>query len=354
MKNDWLYPLRRFHGMLYEKELEKKKLKELYKKLHLVDERTIFFVLSPTHGNLGDHAIAIATTNMLDELKINYVEVTIYELSLLKKFNKLKVLDKHLILVNGGGNLGMLWPDIEALFRKLIQVNTHSSIICLPNTIYYEKTPAGTRDMELSRKIYNAHSHLTLCARERISYELMKSLYKNVYLIPDMALSLNECEKQTNRNGCILCLRTDKEKTLTDLDEDTIYQQVYALFGDNVKETDMNIGTSVSIDMRTNALNQKYKEFRSAKLVVTDRLHGMIFSAITGTPCIVINSKSPKVKGCYEWIKSLQYIKFAESVDQIESLYNEIPQDDNIYDNSNLQPYYESLKDILRTMEKKE
>ncbi len=44
---------------------------------------------------------------------------------------------------------------------------------------------------------------------------------------------------------------------------------------------------------RMEELNSKFAEFLSSGLVITDRLHGMIFAAITGTPCIALDNKSP-------------------------------------------------------------
>ena len=105
---------------------------------------------------------------------------------------------------------------------------------------------------------------------------------------------------------------------------------------------------AVLLKDRDSALEKQFDAFRHAELVVTDRLHGMIFSAITGTPCIVINSRSPKVKGCYEWIKQLDYIKFCDDVSAITDIYNQINIKEHSYDNNDLLPYYEKLKkDIL-------
>ena len=59
-------------------------------------------------------------------------------------------------------------------------------------------------------------------------------------------------------------------------------------------------------------------------MMVTDRLHGMIFAAITSTPCIVVTSKSPKVKGVYEWIKHLPYIKLVENLNDLDEAINSI------------------------------
>ncbi len=348
MKKDILYPLRKLHGCMYEARKSKKAAIELKRQLLKTDKGTPFFVLSPTHGNMGDHAIAEAVTTMLTELKLGYTEVTTKQLSLLNRHGYMNVMDGHLILVNGGGNLGTLWPEVEKLFRKLIIKNPKASIICLPNTIFYEESEYGEKEKQKSQRIYNAHSNLILCAREQVSYNVMKPLYKNVVLIPDMALSLNHCIEWQSRSGCMLCLRADREKTLTAVMENEINEQARKLFGDNVWHSDMNIGVPVEIFEREAELEEKYAEFRSAELVITDRLHGMIFAAITGTPCIVVNSKSHKVKGCYEWIKYLEYIKFADDAKQIELIYRSIPKKEYEYNHEKLNSYYDQLKNIIQ------
>lgn len=87
--------------------------------------------------------------------------------------------------------------------------------------------------------------------------------------------------------------------------------------------------------------------------MITDRLHGMIFCAITGTPCVVINSKSPKVRDCYEWIKDLDYIQFCDDIDNLSAAMQTVSKGSHRYDNSKLLPYYEELKtDILETVDK--
>jgi len=45
-------------------------------------------------------------------------------------------------------------------------------------------------------------------------------------------------------------------------------------------------------------------DFSSSKLVVTDRLHGMVFAALAGTPCVVMGNCNYKVKGIYNWIEN--------------------------------------------------
>ena len=347
MQKDLLFPLRKLHGNLYENRQVKIAANTLSKRIRGVDAGTVFLVMTPEHGNLGDHAIAESEITLLQEVGAAYFEITEKQLALLAKFGKLNAMNGHPILVNGGGNLGTLWPGLEKLFQKLISANPKSSILCLPNTVYYDDSPQAQRKLAAAVKVYNSHNRLKICVREKLSFDFLTQVYQNVELIPDVALFLNQCKAGTIRNGCILCLRSDVEKTRTAEDEKYLLDKATALFGENVWYSDMNLNRPVPPDQRHRILEQKYAEFRSAELVITDRLHGMIFAAITGTPCVVTDSKSPKVKGCYQWIAHLDYIQFAEHVQQVEILYRAIPCGTHLYNNQAIAPYRHRLKELI-------
>ncbi len=329
---------------MYEAKKEREEVACLCKRIEEADKSVVLFVLSPSHGNLGDHAIALSTLNLLTEMKIKYIEITTAQLIRLKRHRKLKVMNGHRIIVNGGGNLGTLWFDVEELFRGIINANPNSVIFCLPNTIFYENTDWGNKELENSKIIYNKHSSIQLYARENLSFKFMNGLYRNVKLVPDMVLFMDKSQTQKDRNGCLICLRNDREKTRTEEQEKKILATADNLFHEHIKYTDMCLTHGIPPEKREKALEEKFDEFKSAQLVITDRLHGMIFSAITGTPCIVIDSKSPKVRGCYEWIHNLDYIRFADNVEQIEGLYKQMPKGENHYDNRLLLPYRDVLK----------
>lgn len=348
---DFLYPLRCLHGRMHDRSVEKQAARKIANKIRASGESTLLFVLSPAHGNLGDHAIAKSTLQILKELEVSYLEITTRELNLLNNTHMMGCMNRHPILVNGGGNLGTLWPKVERVFREIIRKNPRSSIICLPNTIFYEDSDYGKKELAESKRIYNSHGKLKICAREKISYDFMVPIYKDVVLIPDMVLFLNESNPSAVRDGCLLCLRKDVEKTRSEADDLLIRKQAQELFGDRVWELDMVADHPVSIEERSRELDKQFDRFRKAELVITDRLHGMIFCAITGTPCIVINSKSPKVRGCYEWIKELPYIRFAETPEEIERLYD-VVRGDYQYDNAPLQDYYKELKKYISDLVK--
>ncbi len=350
MDKDILYPLRRLHGILYNTKV-RQGIRKNYKLQFKKHPNSAFFIMTPEHSNLGDHAIALAVAKLLNDNNIRVIEITEKKLCEMSGTKQLGVFNGMPVIVNGGGNLGTLWFSVEKIFRTIIAANPRSKIMLFPNTIFYEDSENGKTEFENSKRIYNKHRWLYLCAREKISYDIMKDAYNHVKLVPDMVLSLNECRLDTIRSGCLLCLRNDIERTRTEEEDLCIEQQARQVFGDNVRRTDMCADYPIPVDRRDEELEKKFNEFRNAELIITDRLHGMIFCAITGTPCIVVDSKSPKVRGCYEWIKHLDYIRFADDVSDIEQEYNKIPKSEHIYDNSHLKHYYDKLaQDILNIL----
>ena len=83
--------------------------------------------------------------------------------------------------------------------------------------------------------------------------------------------------------------------------------------------------------------------------MITDRLHGMVFSAITGTPCIAMDNVSHKVYGAYQWLSYLPYLRFCRSIDEVRGTAEELmalpPQK---YDLTPLIPYYDEMKRIMK------
>lgn len=326
---------------------------EIYKKSEKQrksDKKRIFLIFTPEHNNLGDHAIAKAELEFLKDYDV--FEITSYSVSLLLEFPKIfkKLLSDDLIIFNGGGYLGTLWFNIELNLRKILNLcKGNNNIIIFPQTVFYENDEFGKKEFEKSKQIYNKYDNLVITSREKVSYEVMKNAYKNVYLIPDMALSLNECKNNCTRSGVQLTLRDDHEKTMSKEYRDNLISYLTDKFGENIRFADMGADDDVPPENRNQELDKHFDKFRSSELVVTDRLHGMIFAAITGTPCIVLNSKSPKVKGVYDWLfKDCEYITFTDDFEEMSAFIENIKGKNFVYDNSVVIPYYDELKDIVK------
>lgn len=294
---------------------------EIYRTTH--HRKPVFLIFTPEHANLGDHAIAYAETQMFARLGINFYEVTGVQLYSLRHYKFLKILDFATVFVNGGGNLGTLWPEIESMNRSLITDLPNATICVFPNSIYYENTTRGKAELQTSIEIYNQHPRLFLYAREMRSFMFMKKIYQRVRFRPDMVLSLVPTLPIQERSGCLICMRSDIERTISEIGYATICLMADEHF-EKVEFTNTVLNYNVPVIQREAELNKKLQEFSRAELVITDRLHAMIFCAITGTKCIVLSGKSPKIKGCYEEIKHLEFIKLADCAEDVFCKYEEL------------------------------
>lgn len=126
-------------------------------------------------------------------------------------------------------------------------------------------------------------------------------------------------------------MRNDVEKKISD-------SQVQKLFGvlqnyGSVTVTDTVEPTLFPFEERFVYLDKMLEFFSNSRLVVTDRIHGMIFSYLTSTPCLVFGNYNHKVESEYEWIKDCPNIYFLKSfdIDKINKKLSELYYNEHFY-----------------------
>ncbi|MCI9435358.1 MAG: polysaccharide pyruvyl transferase [Bacilli bacterium] len=316
-------------------------------------KKKIYYLSTPLHGNMGDQAIAEASVKFFIDKFPEYEIIEVYREDVNRYAKAIKkTLNKDdLIFIHGGGNMGNLYVREEETRRQIINLFKKNRTISMTQTMTFTDDLEGTRELEKTKQIYNNHPNLQLIARERLSYEKMKSEFSNANILinPDIVLYLfNQFEvDNTQRNRIMTCLRSDKESILGNKKQQFLNEliQIYP----NVFNYDTVINEDVYRELRTQKLTEMFNEFRKSKVVITDRLHGMVFCAITKTPCIVTKSLDHKVTGTYEWVKDLNYICLVESLD-IEIIKGLIEQLSNLdkFTTINLEEkYFNSLKNRL-------
>lgn len=274
---------------------------------------SLILIGTPNYGNLGDHAIAEAEVEFLTSYFSDYklIEISMHQYEYSKKIIQDNINSEDLILVHGGGFLGSLWIEGEEMFRNILESFPNNDVVIFPQTIYFEKNKESQEQIKISKSIYEKHKNLTIFARDEKSFKFLNSNMPNitkVLMVPDIVTFLEPKLPVLEREDILLCLRSDKEKIteMTTIEQITTYLNKR---GYNFRYTDTVIEQFPNKLNRKIYLNKKFNEFRKSKLVVTDRLHGMIFSLITGTPCLAMNNSSGKVKGVYQWLKSVDYIQ---------------------------------------------
>lgn len=323
--------------------LEEKKIKPM-----------IILVMTPEHGNVGDQAIVLGTYQFLKDIgldgKVLEIPASLFDRKIVK-FKK--IIGDKMIAVHGGGYLGTLWPREEKRIRNIIKSFPGNKIVVFPQTIFFEDTEFGRKEKKITQKIYDNHVNLTLCLRERESYELAKVIFNNIkiLLIPDMVPYLSAIPKQCDKKGAALCMRSDKERVLKKQDKIKLENMLLKYFPkEDITYMDTIVEHDIAIKDREKEVGEKIAEIAGKKIIITDRLHGMVFSALALTPCIALGNCNYKIKGVYRWISNNKYITFVENIEDVAGKLEELLDlKDIVYENKDLKIYYDRLKtEILK------
>lgn len=297
------------------------KFKNLEKK-----QKKIIIALAADYGNLGDIAITYAQKEFLSTFFKEYQIIELSTEEVVKNIKSLrrKITKKDIITIVGGGNIGDLYQSFEDERKFIIKNFKNNTIISFPQTMDFSKGKQGIKSKRSTQKIYNKHKKLLLFARENKSYQEMKKIFNkcSVKEMPDIVLFLNKYNDNIDREPkVIFCMRQDREKIINDNYKNEIYNFILSK-NLKIEYQDTHIG-NINLSEKYKIFEDILNKFSLAKLVITDRLHGMIFCAITGTPCIAFDNSNGKVNGVYNrWLKNLKYIKLMDNETMEEFNYN--------------------------------
>ncbi len=286
---------------------------------HKTDKMRIILMGSPEYNNLGDLAIAYSIKKIVNEILPDYQYVEIPE-DIIKN-GKLPsgITKKDLLLLVGGGNFGDVYIDQHNIRKRVLNRYKDHRIIVFPQTVFFSASHRGNVEKkELKRMIHNCKA-LSLYFREKKSYSKALELFdtSKIRICPDIVL-YNNYQNENLRKDVLVCLRHDEESVMDDRDRQEILDCVFNL-GRRVRMWDTCLAHGVSLAERDAVVEKGIREVSGYSLVVTDRLHCMIFCAITGTPCIALDNKNSKISSSYEWIKDLGFVSCVDDISLLES-----------------------------------
>lgn len=297
------------------------------------ETKNIFLLTSPEYGNLGDHAIA---SSMLGFVKEQFSEYKIYEIPDSEFGNSISWIVKNnkrddFIFLIGGGNFGILYPKIEYWRRLVIRKCKNAKIVLFPQSSVWRTDLHDKLQLQRSIRIYSNNQNLYLMAREKNTYNLIKQNFKNkVYLTPDIVLTkkyvANLTEKSDYKDTVLLCFRNDIEKSLK-TETITEIEKIISSKGYLMKNFDTETYRVIPAANREAVLRETMQLFFNSRYVITDRLHGMIFAAINGVPCLAFDNTTHKVSGVADkWLSDGNVIIYDNNYaldDQINMLFQE-------------------------------
>lgn len=289
------------------------------------NHKKIYVMLAATYPNLGDLAITEAQIQFLKDNFPDYeiVDVDVNETLKFYKNMKKNITKDDIITLIGGGNNGDLYEFIESKRRFIIRNFKNTKIISFPQSVSYKENSTYKKEfIKLARKCDN----LIICAREKITYDKYKKMgLKNVYLIPDIVFYLNKyIPKNTlkSRAGISFVFRNDKEKKMSKKTQNNIINYI--------KEGHLDYEFADTCDITYTGNRKKIvqiyiENLLKKKLVITDRLHGMILCYITNTPCIAIDNNNHKISSTFEtWLTNQDFIKIWDGKTDIKILIEKL------------------------------
>lgn len=280
------------------------------------DVKAAYVLGVSNHPNAGDQEITLAQKKFINQHLPEhlYIEVEKEKTKFIIDELAIRLKEGDFVFIQGGGTFSDLYPEHE-LPRQLILKKLKDApckIIQFPVSFYYN----NIKEFQGVKEVYNDAKNLTLFVRESKSYKYIKQyLDTPSFHIPDIVLSQDESDSQVMRGEQILIMFRNDCECLIPKD---LAKGIIEFYSKNNKVTltDNYVENNVlTFDFnRESLLKLKLDEFRNAKLIITDRLHGMIFAYITKTPVIVFDNSYGKVKFSYQdWLADCDYIEFLDS-----------------------------------------
>lgn len=349
-------PLKDIKNIPMDKKLIKKNL-NILSKINKNDKK-IYYCGRPIHSNLGDQAQAYCILKWINQNFSDYKIIELYSRAIVKGKDKLipainsNINSKDLILFQSGYCTTDMHGVDEKMHRIMIENFKNNIIVSLPQTINFKSVSQG----EISSKIYNNHKHLTVLARDEVSFKKAKNLFfKNkIMMYPDIVTSLiGTYSNSALRKDILFCIRNDGESYYSYEKIKNLKDKMQNRYNCKVDITDTTINISIDSIMNKfeDILYEEFNMFSKYKLIVTDRYHGTIFSLISKTPVIVLKTNDYKVSSGVDWFKNEypEYISFSESIDNVINHADDMINKQIVYkeEKTIYQKYYEDLSEII-------
>ena len=144
----------------------------------------------PYYTNVGDTLIWQGELDFLRELPYKCKGMFSYYTDVPNNIG-----EDDIILMQGGGNFGDLYYDPQNYRMQIVEKYPNNKIIFLPQTVWFEHE----ENMKECADALSQHKKLTICARDKVSYEILKKNFINeILLVPDMAFCIDMSKWKKN------------------------------------------------------------------------------------------------------------------------------------------------------------
>ena len=295
----------------------------------------------PCFPNVGDNAIWLGTRTALAALGLPEPAYTCDNRTFEPEVLAQRVGDGPILLL-GGGNFGDLFGKHQRLRERVASEFPRNPVLQLPQTIHFV-SPAAR---EAARRALSGHRHLKVLVRDARSLESgTRELGLDAVLCPDLSLGLGpRAQARPRRGGIVWLARRDAwsqnppPTTAEDVAVSDWPTERPSILRTRVRFLSSKIrrGQTRGRPMR-DTLSRLYdplarwrveRGLRFAErpaVLVTDRLHGHLLSLLTGTPHVLLDDATGKVRAFHDaWTRGLPCVRWAEDSTQALTLAREL------------------------------
>lgn len=294
----------------------------------------------PSHENPGDSAIWLAARRVLEELHVSTVFVCDY-----KAYSPdalAAVLEDGIILLNGGGNLGDVWPREQILRERVFQDFPRTPVVQLPQSIHFD----DPENLARFRQLVEGRDDVVFLMREEQSMARARELGVETLLCPDVAFLLEATTRRDPETSVVCVMRSDregrgmpapegdgievvdwlevppKEQPLDAIAQaDQLGEAIAAARGSTYLATLAADLLDVYDDLARQRLDRAFASLQRGRAVITDRLHGHILALLLGIPHVVMDNRYGKLRSVYEtWTSGSELVRWADTPERAVEL----------------------------------
>lgn len=274
----------------------------------------------PNHMNVGDYLIWQGELDYLATLPYRRIGM-----STSLNFTCHDIDNDVVILFNGGGSFGDVWPDSLEFKLKVVEYYKRNRIVFFPQSVQFN-------DVDIERRalsILQSHPNLIVCARDAYSYGYLKKSGISTRLIPDMAFYMNMDRFSASPElfSDLFVVRNDREQNPANeieaavlmsgdrivsdwptIDGHMLWTRAFCLFS-------LTVGRFGVLRWVTEFVLNRFirnlvcrvgcKFVDSAKVVHTTRLHAGILALMRGKRVVLYDNSYGKLARFYDtWLRS--------------------------------------------------
>lgn len=268
----------------------------------------------PHHFNCGDHVIWLGCLRIAEEFGIRVCSTTSSQM-----YRPEKLTATGPIVINGGGNLGGLYPHHDELRLRILADFPDRPIVQMPQSIELTNADALGR---LKRAIAR-HGGFTLLVRDDRSLAIARREFDcRTELVPDAAFALGDLERRPPRAEVAVQARRDAEASGERISgyPTVDWNKAGIISLRNLGRSAVSVAdklpspalaSSVANRFARQNLDRAIRTLSGGRLLVTDRLHGHVIATLCGIEHVVVNDRYGKVRALWEtWTRDAPMATF--------------------------------------------